>query len=340
MKTLDLFEGLLNEEFQDLKESLTSPTGEVEAIDIVNEKGDIIIPSKINAEAFKSLQDEFDERLDSGLSTNYIYASNLFEGISDRVKTLRNVDEEKGLEFIFKTLIQRADDNMFAGLLIIKDDFVLNASHPFNMYLLKEELIELPETFDVFVFEFKDERNLSDRLIESAYNMHYLYQSLFLSEAIVDAEYSIKLERESKDFDKIFTIQETDAYLEFRKNSSIDFETILFPLQVLSKGELVPYMGWGAIDKDINSIDLFGNLSGNLRGYHYSNAQEVCTGSKSNRNIEGWYTLSKINYSSTWFSEYLSRYYREIFVAGHKLAKDILLGEADFEDDEEVEDGE
>jgi hypothetical protein len=326
MRKFDFFEAILNEEYNDFKKNFMNKR-DVQMVEFVNSKGDVVIPSKATPMILKKIENNFKHYFNSLSQDNYIDAGYLFNSISDKVKIIRNIEASKGLQFIFKTLIKRAEDPQFAGIIIARNDFVFHLTHPFNLYLLLQGKVKLPEKFDIFIFEFKNGAEMEKKVVEAAYDLHFAYLTLFINTKIENIEIEIKIKDEYTDFDQILFISNTESYIEIEKRISKNYETILFPLQILSKGELVPYVGWGGITKDIKALSLWGNGTGNLKAYHYSTAKNVCTGSKDNRTLDGWYTLSKINYNSTWFSDYLNEKFRELFMAGFMLARDILTGE-------------
>ena len=330
MRTIDLFEAVLNEEFNDFRKSFQNKKN-LENIKLVNEKGDVLIPSSLTSNDIYDINEKISFSMNCNEEDNYINVDRLFDAISDRVKTLKNVDNVKGLEFIFKFFMKNYKNNKFAGILIFNDDFVMNITHPLNLWLLRNEKIKLPEKFNIFIFEFKEEIPLKEKIVEDAYKMHALYLTLFTQHIIEKAEYRIKIIRSETDFRDIYSLAATEAYVKIEKEMSHNFNTVLFPLQILSRGELIPYAGWGAIDvsDDIRAIDTHGLITGNLKGYHYSDSQSVCTGNKPTNSIEGWYTLSKVNVNSTWFSNYVHIFYREIYYAANKLAYEVLIGEFD-----------
>ena len=332
MRTLDLLTAVLEEEFNDFVDNFKSKKDDAK-INLVNCKGDVVIPSLLKSEVFEKIKDAIDNKFNPYVENNYIRVNDYYRSISDSVKILRNVDSQKGLNFTLKTLVQKAKDSTFAGMLLINRDtgFIFNPAHPLNISLIKKGKVNLPDKFDIFIFNFKNDlkdnenKEEVEKTIDEAYKMHLIYANLFLTKMIENIEYKITVENSQTDFDRIFFLSDTKSSIRIYKDISKNFNTILFPLQILSKGELVPYIGWGGITKEIKSMSLYGNASGNLKAYHYSSNLSVCTGDKNNQSIEGWYTLSKINVNSTWFSNYVNKYFQEITFAGHKLAVDILL---------------
>ena len=329
MRAFDMLEAVLTEEFNDFQENFSSKREE-EKINLVNNQGDVIVPLTIDREVFEKINNTIDSRLSINVEDYAIDAKILFNSINDNVKIVRDVDAVKGLKFIFKYLVENAENSKFAGILIInrRTGFVFNPVHPFNIFLIKSGKVNLPEKFDIFIFEFNTEENELN-LIDEAYKMHLLYYTLFKNHMLENIEYKMNIINAHHNFDNILFLNDIDAKIDVEKRISKNFKSIAFPLQVLSKGELVPYMGWGAISAEIRAIPLYGNGSGNLKSYYYSSNNDVCTGNKSNQSIEGWYTLSKINFNSTWFNHYLNVNYRDIFLAGHILARDILTGKID-----------
>ena len=329
MKAFDMLEAILTEEFNDFQENFSSKREE-EKIVIVNDKGDVVVPLAIDREVFEKINNTIDSKLSINVEDYAIDAKILFKKISDEVKIVRDVDVAKGLKFVFKYLIENAENPKFAGILIVnrRTGFVFNPVHPFNIFLLKSGKVDLPEKFDIFIFEFIEEETELN-LIDEAYKMHLLYYTLFKNHMLENIEFKLNIINAHHNFSDILFLNDIDAKIDVEKRISKNFKSICFPLQVLSKGELVPYMGWGAISSDIRAIPLYGNGSGNLKSYYYSSNNEVCTGNKSNQSLEGWYTLSKINFNSTWFSKYLNAFYRDIFLAGHMLTRDILTGKID-----------
>ncbi len=332
MRTIDFLTAVLVEEFNDFVDNFKSKKDDAK-INLVNDKGDVIIPSMLNAGVFEKIESTIDDKFNSYEYTNYICVDKYYNAISDKVKILRNVDSQKGLNFALKTLVQKANDSTFAGMLLINRDsgFIFNLAHPLNISLIKKGKVNLPDKFDIFIFNFKndfDDENKEEveKTVDEAYKMHLIYANLFMKKMVENLEYKITVEDSQTDFDKIFFLSDTKSSIRIYKNISKNYNTILFPLQILSKGELVPYIGWGGITKEIKSMSLYGNASGNLKAYHYSSNLSVCTGDKNNQSIEGWYTLSKVNVNSTWFANYVNKYFQELTFAGHKLAADILLG--------------
>jgi hypothetical protein len=102
----------------------------------------------------------------------------------------------------------------------------------------------------------------------------------------------------------------------------LDVKTILTPVQIYTRGEMVPAYGYLVHNdraKAFSSVDFVtGNIS-ETAGWS-SAYGELCTGDFNRRTLTGWYTMSKCNLNSMYFSQIVRK---DTWFEATKAALDI-----------------
>ena len=351
---IELYEAVLNEEFNDFIEGYNEEEVDLE---IINNKGDVVIPLNKSYNDLKNILNEVfndigDEQLTirGGNHDNFIYYGDFFEYyIDDKVKKLRDVTFEEGL---LLALQLKNEDPKFAGCIFIGnnesgDDLIINPLHPaIAQYIMNsdenfEEYMSKTGTF--MYFNFKKDKILNEDRMNKAREIHDVGMLLFTENFMESAKSEVQVRNRTENFSDIFAIADINASIEIDIRSSIP--SALIPFQILSRGELVPYFGWGLIntngDEETRGFSFPGLLSGNIKSNYYSSSDQVCTGNKSNNAYNGWQTLSKVNVNSMWFNHVINEdYYYELYRTGMDVAEEIYNEEYMIDEDGENEEQE
>ena len=346
---LELFEAALNEEFNDFAEGYREDEVELE---IINDNGDVVIPLNKNYSNLKEILTEtFDDigvsilKLRGGYEDDFIPYRDFFNNyVDDRVRKI-NSSFEEGL---LLALQLKNEESTFAGCLFIEEDSVdntiLNPLHPAIAYYIMsdDEIFEkyMSKKGTFMYFNFRKDIPYNELKMTRAREIHDIGMLLIKENFLKKAKSEVVIRNRSENFSEIFTIADMNASIEIDVRSSIP--SILIPFQILSKGEMIPYFGWGLINTDgeaeTRGFSFPGLLSGNIKSNWYSTSDGVCTGNKSNNAYNGWQTLSKVNVNSMWFSNIINyEYYYELYRTGMDVAEEIYNEEyEDVETEEEA----
>jgi len=350
----ELLNMMLEEDFKDFAnvESVS------DSIEESNKKGDIVFHLDINEEKLKKITENISSDFDVFKFENLKHQSEYFDDYSDTVKIIRKATMKKALPFLFKILNE--EDKNFGGMLFINSEtgFMLNPLHPLIFAKILRGEIETPKEFDIFIYEFENENNYNymknwqdngdwssnfdyydiekyrqeneNKIIIEALKMHSIMFEIYSEYNNPNIKNKIKIVGSQKNFDTVYDLYNIDSEITVEKESEI--QTIMIPLQIITKGEILPYIGYTAVNKNIRTVALPGNATGNLNHAAHGGEKQVCTGDKPNNIIEGWYTLSKINANSVWYKTYINVYHKEItkaaFIFDQELLKKFIAEQA------------
>ncbi len=227
-----------------------------------------------------------------------------------------------------------------------------NPLHPMVAFLIMAGLMELPEEGKLHLFEFKssqmskatefdsDDKKIIDgfkkdyeRFFEIAPNIHKepvkLKQSATISQSTV-----------SDIIDDPF-VENIRATVEIHKDTTSASQTegiksIIVPNHLIMDGTASPYYGIATVTSpssgSMRGLALGPMATGNISLYHnedgryrtYSNFYEtasdcnVCTGSESSSTPKGWFTLSKVNLDSMYYSDVIDMNHVFTFIQASK----------------------
>jgi len=319
---VEFFNAVLNEEFNDFRNGSEEST---ERLEIINDKGDIVIPIKNDWNKIIEVVKNYNDVFDSYSSIEYFTAGTFYDNVSDKVLKLK-VTLEKALEIGIQIL---DTTNKFAGMLFIADvdgdELLINPMHPGTLLSIlkspkKEKLLNTKGTVMIFEFLNEVEKNLEE--YNKAIELNAIIAAYTWNSFTETAKLSSRVVEEEKNFDDVFSLALISGKIKIERKAVIP--SIIVPFQIISKGMVLPYFGWGTIKTSgggIQGISLPGNLSGNLKANHDSRENNVCTGSHDNNTYRGWQTLSKINMNSMWFSEIIHRRYKELSYGAMEVTK-------------------
>jgi hypothetical protein len=326
---VDIFELLLNEEFSDF---VKGNKEEKSKIDFINNKGDSLFTFIDNEDSLKGIFQRLFEITFKPHDEVFKRHERLFEDIiSDDILETENINFEEGL-MLLEEMISEKD---FAGCLFINGETVLNISHPFILFQILKEKEKWFNKEGKFVFYSFSENALENasfkKFEQETYKEATLALKLINDFATEELESKRTVVNESRNFSDIYNVSSINSYIEV--NIKVEADYAIIPLQIASRGELVPYFGMALLDlKPIrdgyapSGWSHWTNFTGNL-----SNDNNVCSGDKSNKTLEGWYTLSKININSMYFQTIINPAYVNIAKGYLKITKDILKGNTNFE---------
>jgi len=321
----ELLELILNKEFFDIKKKLQKNKGDNQTIEIINNEGDVLMPLKANVE-FNKIKDALKQTkyFDKSFSENdfYNYKDFMSEYVSDKVKILKNINLVKFLKVFVKELFE---NKRFYGCIITdEDNFYLNISHPLILkYLKDKQYKDLPKKFTALFFEIPESKikEFDKDIFSAAIQRHLIFTKLY-GLVTETARAEIKIIDEYLSHESHFEI---NSYLKIEKRLSIN--EILIPLQIATKGEMIPWFGYALINakgQGFSSIDF---ATGNIADHSgwYSSDAEICTGDYNRYTLTGWYTLSKINLNSMFNSFIINKTtWFEALKSAHEINKLIL----------------
>ena len=258
-------------------------------------------------------------------------------------------------------LEQLASDPKTYGVVIQtevgRDHLSINPLHPMVAFMVASNIYELPEEGKLHIFEYKNSKvdganptnNASTARMESYISE---YEKFFaMSKDIIRTPVTIK--QKATISDRGLDLVLGDPFVENLENISVDvrkdsngaedlgmIKTIVVPNQLVMDGTVCPYYGISAVTEPTNSnmrgFSLGPMSTGNINASHsggsktykeYMNSggtSNVCTGSQSSSVPKGWFTLSKVNLSSMYYSDIIDK--DEVFPfiqAAKKISGDV-----------------
>ena len=318
---IELFSAIINKEIEDIKESLGDKNIN-QKNDIIDVKGDIIIPLNIKKSIY-SLKSDFskyidgDNKLPLGDSCEYINKDSfLNEYISNNVKIAKDLDLVKFMKIFTKELFS---NDLFYGCVITDGkDFFLNISHPLVLKYLKDnEYKNLPKKFIAIFFYISD--NKKKEFFSN------IYKKVMQRHAFFTCYYNYKIENLYSNINFINEyINDNRDFLNLDDYITIDREIqmnlILTPIQIYTRGELVPSYGYVLHDDNAKAFSSIDFVTGNI-----SDDGILCTGDYNKKSLMGWRTINKCNLNSMYFSNIINaKTWFESFKAALDIDKMIL----------------
>jgi len=320
----ELLELLLNKEFEDIKEKINK-NNNTSKIEIINKEGDALMPLKRNVE-INSIKNTLEQTryFNSSFNEDEFLHYNKFMNhyINDKVRILKNIDLTKFLKIFAKELF---GNPKFYGCIITDErNYFLNISHPLILkYVKDKEYKILPQKFTALFFEINDDKikKINKNVFAATMQRHLVFTKLY-SALTEEANGEIKIIDEYQNHEDLYSIE---SYIRIEKRLNI--KDMLIPLQIATKGEMIPWFGYALINSEGKGVSGVDFVTGNIAdgsGWH-SSAADICTGDYNRRTLEGWYTMSKINLNSMYHS-YIANYetWFEALKSAHEIDKLIL----------------
>ena len=323
---------MMNKEFEDLKEKFKGGE-EGRKIENITSEGDVLFPlnNEIDFEKLKRKikKTSKDEIVHTEVKMSYNKFMNDF--ISDKVRIAKDLNIEKFFKLFVKELYS---NSKFYGCIITdEDEFYLNISHPLILKELKDSKYEkLPENFSAIFFEVEDNLNIDEKRFAEVFKRTLMFTNLYkdLNKDNLNMKSDIYDTREVYDMNGFYDLNSTDAGVTIE--TSISDTTFLVPLQIATKGEMVPYFGYALFASDAVGFSSPDFMTGNIsnHGGWESDDSIICTGDYEKRTLEGWYTLSKINLNSM-YTDYIinTDTWKEATKTAHEMCKLILEDKED-----------
>lgn len=216
----------------------------------------------------------------------------------------------------------------------------INPMHPMVAFLIMAGLLELPEEGKLHIFEYKDsmvsrtsEFNATQKKEIDGYKTDY--EKFFAIAGDIHKE-PVKIKQHSTISDSTISaviddpfIENINATVEIFKDTSgagqtRDIKSLIVPNQLVMDGTASPYYGIANIidptHDNIKGVGLGPMVTGNISLHRNdgsdttypefqrtANDHNVCTGSENSVIPRGWFTLSKVNLSSMYFSDVIDR---------------------------------
>jgi len=239
-----------------------------------------------------------------------------------------------------------------------RKSFDINPLHPMVSFLIMSGLMELPDEGKLHVFEYNSsgkaktanalESTQGKRLTKS-----YMkdYEKFFaISGDIMRDPVKISQNASMRDSEISALIEDPfieniqDITVNIKKNSDdqnlSSIRSLLIPNQLIMDGTVGPYYGISSITDPVNSrITGYGlgpMVTGNIsmshndgrRSYNSflgsADESNVCTGSETSTVPKGWFTLSKVNLNSMYYSDVIDSENVFAFIeASKKVSNDI-----------------
>jgi len=254
---------------------------------------------------------------------------------------------------------QLADDENIYGVVIqgIDDEsnFSINPLHPVTAFLITSGFLKIPENGKLHIFEWRKSKSdfIREKSNDEGQVNKYIkdYEEFFkISPDIIKKSISIEQvasinSNEIEDIIENPFVENIEAVVNISKNTrtSNDIEnvkSILSPHQLIADGTISPYYGISMITSPTNDSIVgyalgpmaTGNISlensaGSRTFESWSKSGyscNVCTGSYSSSTPKGWFSLSRVNLNSMYYSSVISKSYVFPFIkASKKIAGDI-----------------
>jgi len=327
-----------------------------DSVQFINENGDIYIPFSERCSPLEQTFPTFYPKDDGSktFETPMYFQDFKREYIDPNITTV-TFDESVPLESFLKQL---AEEESVYGVVLQKDSgsFAINPLHPMVAFLISANLLELPKRGKLHIFEWKPSalRYIKDKSEKPSYIEKYIedYTDFFgLSPQIVKEPVTIKQTASVSDHEVASIIEDPfieniQTIIQIHKSDTGrtdlgKIKTLAIPHQLIVDGTLSPYYGLSCITKptndEIRGFGLGPMVTGNISQchregersfknfYESGNSSNVCTGSENSILPKGWFTLSRVNLDSMYYSDVISREHVFPFIkASKKVAADIF----------------
>lgn len=246
--------------------------------------------------------------------------------VSREVTTVHYKEGALDLNQLLKDLA--LDDSIY-GVIIQTENYMVNPLHPMLSFMVTSGYLELPKEADIHIFSFskrgaEEMELIEDDLIskiEKDYENFFVESSNLIKKEVVVKQ---KAKISSEEVDRIIEypfIDRIDTNIKITREERSDENTslvksLVIPCQIAIGAMAHPYYGMAYIDNpgntNITGYSLGAMFTGNIKqstaqnwGRMVASAgyDNVCTGSNNSTSRTGWFTLSRVNLSSMYYSD-------------------------------------
>lgn len=299
--------------YNETMDKYTVDTKEDEELSFIDKTGEVFFPIKNNnlkeEDLFAFLNTDELHYEEKPKSTEYDYFKRNF--ISDNLIHFKFDDKKIN---IIDFLCEASQDSNIYGILIERDEEILNPFHPLISIAILQGHIKLPTEGIIYIFQYSDKIKEISEFIENQFDKHFmnLFEHYSTKKLTKTSVRSTKCDIDkSLIINTIFNIKENinmlDNYsfkLNHTDHSLKNYDGILIPVHVVADGSLRPYYGNILLKIENNKIFGTSNVpfsSGNLQTSRCRIVAEgsgICTGNYNKMTRSGWLSLSRLNATS------------------------------------------
>ncbi len=216
------------------------------------------------------------------------------------------------------------EEGMFYGVMIADGHRRYNILHPIVAMMIAGGEIQLSDTVEAVLFQYKTKRDISKESAE----LYIEKIEQFIGFAMNKKEkpiHSLEPRRSISDDVRNF-VENGDALVSFRESSS-NVRDILIPVQFATEVLTVPWYGMINTVKSGSgylSRNIFPVLSGNVSSIYMDSYGSTCTGNHDSSMYSSLYVLNNMNIGSMYFGEAVPPDIHDFVVACHKVSIGIL----------------
>jgi len=308
---------------QDIIDKYTSDEVQ-EGNQMLNQDGDIFIPLNIVPSVPDNALPKFSRVRDDGR----VSWERLRNACKNDITTIEYNSDAIDIGVFLQQLAQ--NEGVYGCLLTTEDGFNINPLHPLIAFMYNANIIELPKTGKLHIFEWRDGSNgidyfknsISNEVLEQKTEEYFnellkflqLTPNIIMSQTVLERSVNINESdiRSMMEQPYISNLNSVNMSLQTRELSSngIRPESLLIPLQKISSGISTPYYGLAYIKNPTGSssgYNISPMMSGNINTSGETSAGSVCTGSENGSARSGWLTLSNINLNSMFYGDIVYR---------------------------------
>jgi hypothetical protein len=329
-------------------------------VQFVNKKGDIYIPlSKRYRIGSNEGSLRFPRFIPGGYSNDPLFYNPMYfqdfksKYLSPEVTTI-TYNRTLSIPTMIKQLAE--EEKIYGVIIQSKDgDYAINPLHPLVAFLIAADLLKYPDEGKLHIFEWKERRfdSVKEAMNNSSHIESYIkdYEKIFAMAPDIIKEPVVIKQRASIDNRDITAlieepfVENINTVIKVIKNSEgstnlTNIKSLVIPHQLIVDGTLSPYYGLSNIfsptDSSITGYGLGPMVTGNISQSHdggnrkyssfqnSSNSGNVCTGSENSVVPKGWFTLSRVNLNSMYYSDVIDEENVFPFIKASKdISKDI-----------------
>jgi hypothetical protein len=332
-----------------------------DSVQFINNNGDIYIPYQKAYDPAGTGENKFPRFIPGGIENNPNFGESVYfqdfkrNYINSEITTL-TYDRSISMPVLLKQL---AEEDSIYGVVLQKKGtdsrYAINPLHPMVAFLVTAGLLELPEEGKLHIFEWKDSKvkSILKKMDKPSEIREYIsdYEKFFgLSAEIIRDPVTVRQRANINDHNITSLIEDPfieniNAKIKITKDdtgqSDLDkIKSMVIPHQIIVDGTLSPFYGISCIKQPTNSnirgVALGPMVTGNISQCHdggqrtfknfqnSANTCNVCTGSENSVTPKGWFTLSRVNLNSMYYSDVISKDYVFPFIkASKQIAADI-----------------
>jgi len=290
---------------------------------MLNQEGDIFIPLNIRPSITSDTLPSFslvDD--DSKISWDKIRST-----CKDAITTIEYNSDAIDIGVFLQQLAQ--NEGVYGCLLTTEDGFNINPLHPLIAFMYNANIIELPKTGKLHIYEWRNgiqgvnyfKEAIAPETLQSKTDEYFnelvkflqLTPNIIMSPSIIERSVSVDKDQMLNMIERpqISSVNDVNLKINIREisQSGIQPESLLIPLQKISDGVSTPYYGLVYIEKPTKDNQVGYNISpmmsGNINESYLRSAGSVCTGSENKAARSGWLTLSNVNLNSMFYGNIL-----------------------------------